>query len=324
MDAEQLAQQINEIGFSGDVGKQNQTAWREAWKDAADSGAIQNKDFWKSLNRERNRRTGGGVVTGVAEVDAALAEFTNAAKKRLLIVATKEIAQKVASDANGKAPRKTGTLRQSIRVVKLRERKRRLANWSKKQVGASVIADGITTQGDAFYGRFMEFGTRYRFHKPTTRPDEDDLYARGMGKYVGKVSETRFRFLRPALYQNKEYAVQSFAGAVRDAISAMKTRIFRRNNPQVVQAEREAAAAAKATARAERMATQAANKASRIAAKSALADEMWKKAKAKGQATLAAARQKQAARMQKHEFRMRKKAQSAARARMRRAAKSVY
>ena len=215
MDAEQLAQQINDIGFGGDVGEQGKSAWQDAWREAAAFGATKDRAFWRTLNRERSKRLGGSVyVTGIEETDQALAAFAPATRKRLIVAATKTIARKIKTDAWLNSPVKTGAMRNALRVVALRQRKRRLSNWAKRQVGSSISVGEKMFAGDQFYAGFIEFGTKDRYTKS--------------GKFTGRVEPERFDFLRPALYANKAYAVLEFGNAIRKAIGDMKNRIAKR------------------------------------------------------------------------------------------------
>lgn len=194
-----MSDAVDDLMGAGDA-----KGWQEAWLNAKQSGATKDKEFWRKYNRANGR--GGLVVTGIMEVDAALQEFENATRKRLIVAATKKINKKIKQDAVTMAPRDTGALAKAIKVTALRKRQQKFKNRGKaKQIGSSVTVGEKLFVGQEFYGGFLEMGTKERVTKA--------------GESRGKIEYPRFAFLRPALWKNEEYVRSSFVHAVRDAIS---------------------------------------------------------------------------------------------------------
>ena len=185
------------------------------------------------LRKTIGKLTGKGQVylTGVAEADEALANFPPEVQKKLIRAATKEIGTRIQKDAQRRAPKKTGAVAEAIKVVALMNRRK---GYKKHRIGVSIAVGEKNFVGDQFYGGFLEFGTKDRYHKKqnlggrySTRGAEG-RFAKGQtdnkGKFVGRIREGAFAFLRPALYANRQAVIQSFGFAVRQAVQAYQTR----------------------------------------------------------------------------------------------------
>lgn len=121
------------------------------------------------------------VLTGDKELDAYFVSLPAAVAKGGMRKATREVAKFVREIAIGLAPEKTGALIASLKVRSAKRRKH--LPWL---VSTSVRAGGGLFRGDTFYGGFLELGTVERQHKS--------------GKKTGKIDETRWAFLLPALF----------------------------------------------------------------------------------------------------------------------------
>ena len=146
------------------------------------------------------------VVTGVEEVDFALRDFDDKAKKALLRAATRTIAKRIQRDAISLAPELTGAMKRAIRVASLGRTRR----GNRRKVGASVTVGKKLFVGDEFYAGFLEYGTKERQQRD--------------GHRTGRIGQGLFDCLRRALWGNRSYAVSSFADAVRQAIAAARLR----------------------------------------------------------------------------------------------------
>jgi HK97 gp10 family phage protein len=147
-------------------------------------------------------RTPAVVVTGDKALDKALHAFEPKVQRALTRKATRVAAKVVQEAAVLRVPILTGTLEDSLKVRAMRKRKGKRNRRGK--FGHSVIASDGFFQGDAFYGGFMEFGTKQRFHKS--------------GKSTGEIEPRSFDFLRPALYEKKDTIRRLFTTTMRQLV----------------------------------------------------------------------------------------------------------
>lgn len=99
-------------------------------------------------------------VSGLKELDQALAELPAAYAKNIMRKAWETAAQPLVDDIKAAAPVATGVLRDSIKVERLGDETK---GQAKMQVG--VFGE--------FYGHFQEFGTIKQPAKPFVRPALD-------------------------------------------------------------------------------------------------------------------------------------------------------
>jgi len=99
-------------------------------------------------------------VSGLKELDAALAKLPQAYAKNILRKAWAEAAAPLVADIKANAPVDTGALRDSIKVDRLGGER---ASEAKMQVG--VFGE--------FHGHFQEFGTIRQRARPFVRPAID-------------------------------------------------------------------------------------------------------------------------------------------------------
>jgi HK97 gp10 family phage protein len=146
----------------------------------------------------------GVHVTGIKELDKVFADMNLGMQKKALRPATREVAKMVLAQAKAEVPEDTGLLQSELRIrAKKRSRK------YPQTVGMTVGFRDDLFKGDTFYAGFMEFGTKERQHKKS-------------GKRVGKIDETRFAFLRPALWSYPEKKLAVFQARLKTWLFSQK------------------------------------------------------------------------------------------------------
>ena len=143
-------------------------------------------------------------VKGLRELGEALKNFGPVLAKKYLRRATYEAAKVIEADAESRAPVRTGTLKSKIAIFRRKSdensamyavgvRPVKLSRKVKKVLRILRKANGTRTSidGDAFYWRFLEFGTA----KMAARP-----------------------FLRPAFEAQKAAAIDAFAKSLADGV----------------------------------------------------------------------------------------------------------
>ena len=134
------------------------------------------------------------VLTGDKELDAMFAAMNNTMQKKALRPATRTVAKMVLEQARAEVPEDTGLLRSELRI-KAKKRTKRYPHT----IGMTVGFRDDMFRGDTFYAGMMEFGTTFRFTK-----SRGGTRNRSKPKYTGKIDDTRFAFLRPALWSYPE------------------------------------------------------------------------------------------------------------------------
>lgn len=161
------------------------------------------------------------VVTGVEELDKLFMALPESMQKKALRPAARTVAKMVLVQAKAEVPEDTGRLLSELRV-KAKKRTRR----HPYTVGVTVgFADDLF-KGDTFYAGFMEFGTRKRYHKLKNNKTRIQKLKNAVlmrkGKYVGEIDETRYSFLRPALWSYPERKQAVFRQALTTWLSSRK------------------------------------------------------------------------------------------------------
>lgn len=118
-------------------------------------------------------------IKGFAELESALKALPDRVAKKIAQQSMRKGAVVIQRDAKSRVARLTGNLRANI-VVRLRRRQ------STAPVTYSI---GWTTK--AFYGSFLEFGTRFMRARPFLRPAADESF--------GEVVSTIGRDMGPRL-----------------------------------------------------------------------------------------------------------------------------
>ena len=152
-------------------------------------------------------------IDGLKEVQNALKELPKEIQKRPLRSAVSAGAKVIADDAINKAPQgETGNLRKSIYryrsrsqsptgketfLVGVRKGKAKYSNTSRnRRLGR--VGKTYQTQGEAYYWRFVEFGTSSQPARPFLRPAFENSKERAvqvMKERLGKAIETQARKL---------------------------------------------------------------------------------------------------------------------------------
>lgn len=136
-------------------------------------------------------------LTGFKELNDLLLQLPDAVGGKVLSKATYEAATVIREDAQARAPERTGRLRQFIGRGRGRSK-------SDDRYEAVVLVGLLSLSGkekqnyregktrvlfDAFYGKFIEFGTRFMGAQPFLRPAFDSKkedFIRELGNELGK------------------------------------------------------------------------------------------------------------------------------------------
>ena len=92
-------------------------------------------------------------VEGIKEVNKALYSYSQQLGDRVVLKALREGAKLVQKDARKRVPRRTGTLRRGITIKNSKIHSKRRSNGK--------LGVYLTLKSSAFYGRFLEDGTKY-------------------------------------------------------------------------------------------------------------------------------------------------------------------
>lgn len=95
------------------------------------------------------------VVTGLAELDAALHQMSNAVHNKVVRKAVRQAAKPVLKEARRLVPVKTGALRKSLKIKSAKRSRKRTS------IGVEVVTGKQFFTGDTYYGGMIEFGTKY-------------------------------------------------------------------------------------------------------------------------------------------------------------------
>ena len=135
-------------------------------------------------------------VTGLRELQSFLDTLSPKIEKNILRGALRSGAKVIESEAKANVPVKDGVLRDSIRVT---------GRLKGHTVTASIKAGGKTKSGDAFYARFVEYGTAAHVINGRNRGwlSWGGLFAKSVD-HPGAVPHP---FLRPALDDKADAAI---------------------------------------------------------------------------------------------------------------------
>ncbi len=106
-------------------------------------------------------------IKGLKELDARLKKLPDVVQRRILGAATAAAARVVQKSAKSQAPAKTGRLKKNIVV-----RTKRTRTGTVSRVTLRTKGKG-TDPKNAYYGRFVEFGTKKQAARPFLRPAFD-------------------------------------------------------------------------------------------------------------------------------------------------------
>jgi len=121
-------------------------------------------------------------VKGLKELDEFLKTLPEKIQRKALMQATSAGARVIRDSARGRIPVRTNP-RGPIKVGKdaLKARlpgylRASLGIWRIKKGAKGTVTYGVGARGYAFYGKFLEFGTKYITARPFLRPALDNSY----------------------------------------------------------------------------------------------------------------------------------------------------
>jgi HK97 gp10 family phage protein len=94
-------------------------------------------------------------VTGLRAVEKEMKDFPPKLEKKVKRKAARIAARPIVDDIKRSVPVVTGTLQRAYKIRALKRSRKQ------KQVGVRVMTDEGFFKGDAFYGGFLELGTKY-------------------------------------------------------------------------------------------------------------------------------------------------------------------
>lgn len=113
--------------------------------------------------------TKGIAIEGDKELQEILDQLAPKVSRNLMRSTIHGVASEIAKEAKRKAPRDTGTLRKAIKA------KRRRPRTPDKPFSDVMVEHGRDANHDAFYWRFVEYGTQDQPERPFIRPAIDLL-----------------------------------------------------------------------------------------------------------------------------------------------------
>lgn len=143
-------------------------------------------------------------TTGDGRADRLLATLIKAEQKKAVAQATRAAAKHVLADAKRGAPHDEGTLERSLTVRTAKVKGSRARRRSTK--GHAVVTRGGMFAGQAYYGGFIEYGTKPRKTKA--------------GQNRSSIEPNPF--LRPALWDNERRTIALFRHYVKKAVQNLK------------------------------------------------------------------------------------------------------
>lgn len=112
---------------------------------------------------------GGIVIEGLEGLEAALGDLSQRQARNLNRATVQAMAVAVAKDARLRAPKDKGTLKKAIKA------RRRRARDPDKPFSDVRVEHGNDARYDAFYWRFVEYGTLTQTARPFIGPAADAL-----------------------------------------------------------------------------------------------------------------------------------------------------
>lgn len=116
------------------------------------------------------------VVTGIPEIDKALAELERKAQRKIVSSAMRKAMKIVQAEAKNNAPVDTGELKKSIKV-----------RAGKRRRGAITI--DVRTQDPNHKEKFLEFGTVKMAARPFMRPAYDTKGEQAKKQAIAEILE---------------------------------------------------------------------------------------------------------------------------------------
>jgi HK97 gp10 family phage protein len=141
-------------------------------------------------------------ISGDKEIQRMFAGLTKAVQNKILRPAFRKGAKIVQADAKRIAPVKSGLLKSSIKV-------RRIKSLKRGEVGFNVITGKGDFKGETYYAAFLELG-----HKLGKRPSKGEKESNGDNRK--EVSPKPF--LRPAMENNRERVIAFIKAEIRKGV----------------------------------------------------------------------------------------------------------
>ena len=148
-------------------------------------------------------------VTGLAELQKILDQLPAKMEANVLRGALRAGAKVQLAAAKAQVPVKSGALRDSLKIST------RTRRGTVKAV-LSAGAKNKKTGGDAFYARFVEFGTAQHFIKP--KKAKSLFFAGLFGEVVDHPGSKKHPFMRPALDASAQAATQAVGQYIRQRL----------------------------------------------------------------------------------------------------------
>ena len=112
---------------------------------------------------------GGIAVDGLDELSQVLDQMAPKAARNLMRSTIHGVASEIAKEAKRRAPRDEGTLKRAIKT------KRRRPKHPDKPFSDVFVTKGRSAKYDAYYWRFVEYGTTDQPERPFFRPAIDAM-----------------------------------------------------------------------------------------------------------------------------------------------------
>lgn len=107
-------------------------------------------------------------IVGIDDVKKILNDIAPKHSKNLMRATVQGIASEMAKEAKKNAPRDEGTLKRAIKA----KRKR---SHSLQPISEVIVTHGRSVRFDAFYWRFLEYGTQKISAQPFIKPAEEKV-----------------------------------------------------------------------------------------------------------------------------------------------------
>ena len=147
-------------------------------------------------------------LEGIKEFEKLVGQVAPKEAKKAIRKSLREAGKYVKAVAKRNAPVDTGLLR---RKIKVRAATARNGVKMKRGVAGIIVVSGLPGKGgntgDAYYGYFLELGTKER--------------QKASGQKTGRIKKGEHKFLAPSLYRNKAKVRKFFMRNLRNRIRSM-------------------------------------------------------------------------------------------------------
>lgn len=121
-------------------------------------------------------------IKGLKELDDFLRQLPEQIQRKALVQATAAGARVIRDGARGRVPVRaipSGPIKVGKKATKARlpgYLRASIGTWRIKKAAKGTVTYGVGARGYAFYGKFLEFGTKYITARPFLRPALDALH----------------------------------------------------------------------------------------------------------------------------------------------------